>query len=106
MIQTVLQRKVQGLADAGRFHSFHVLLSNPKEVLCLQIIALQRPVFIIRNEKNKCKGDSTQKEPLHLLVKITMRLQSRMLSSRLPASCCDSPKVTASSSRRTRSTIW
>jgi hypothetical protein len=37
-------------------------------------MALQRPVFIIRNEKNKCKGDSTQKKPLHLLVKITMQL--------------------------------
>ena len=40
------------------------------------------------------------------LAKITMGLQFRTLSSRLPASCCDSPKVTASSSRRTRSTIW
>jgi hypothetical protein len=33
VLQTVLQRKVQGLADAGRFYSFHILLSNPKEVL-------------------------------------------------------------------------
>jgi hypothetical protein len=65
---------VQGLADAGRFYSFHVLLSNPKEVLSLRITALQRPVFIIKNAKNKCKGDSSQKAPLHLLVKITMRL--------------------------------
>ena len=63
VIQTVLQRKVQGLADAGRFYSFHVLLSNPKEVLPLQITTLQRPVFIIKNAKNKCKGDSSQKEP-------------------------------------------
>ena len=74
VIQTVLQRKVQGLADAGRFYSFHVLLSNPKEVLSPQITALQRPILIIKNAKNKCKGDSSQKAPLHLLVKITMRL--------------------------------
>lgn len=74
--------------------------------ISLQITALQRPVFIIKNAKNKCKGDSSQKEPLHLLVKITTQLQFRTLCSRLPASCCDSPKDTASSSRRTCSTIW
>ena len=74
--------------------------------ISLQITTLQRPILIIKNAKNKCKGDSSQKAPLHLLVKITMGLQIRTLSSRLPASCCDSPKVTASSSRRTRSTIW
>lgn len=39
--------------------------------ISLQITALQRPILIIKNAKNKCKGDPSQKEPLHLLVKIT-----------------------------------
>ena len=42
--------------------------------ISLQITALQRPILIIKTAKNKCKGDSSQKEPWHLLVKITMRL--------------------------------
>ena len=74
--------------------------------ISLQITTLQRPILIIKNAKNKCKGDPSQKEPSHLLVKIIMQLQFRTPSSRLPASCCDSPRDTASSSRRTRSTIW
>lgn len=74
--------------------------------ISLQITTLQRPILIIKSAKNKCKGDSTQKEPWHLLVKITMRPQFRTLSSRLPASSGDSPNATANSSRRTRSTIW
>lgn len=74
--------------------------------ISLQITALQRPVFIIKNAKNKCKGDPSQKESWHLLVKTTMRLQRKTSSRRLPASCCDSPNATASSSLRTRSTIW
>ena len=56
VIQTVLQCKVQGLADAGGFYSLHVLQYNTKEILSLQITALQRPIHNIKNAKNKCKG--------------------------------------------------
>lgn len=69
-------------------------------------MGLDFKIYDKKRKKNKCKGDSTQKEPLHLLVKITMQLQRKTSSSRLPASSGDSPNTTASSSRRTRSTIW
>ena len=102
-----------------KYPAFSEALARGKEVVDIEVenallkrakgydyIETTSELIADKNAKNKCKGDSSQKEPLHLLVKITMRLQRKTSSSRLPASCCDSPNATASSSRRTRSTIW